>query len=201
MDFDQLATTVELHQLTVTPYFQLCPRRTGAIGSRVDGIAVVDVMVLMHGSGMPVRDIIGITIIGQEFGFFLFLEDHQRQTPGGAMDPLPGYLQAPAPRLLAQVLKVVELPALEEAFSGIRHLAFDFWLIFWMTWSRRVGDKAAVLGVLQKAASQPWIERVRTDHRSREVIQDQIPGYAAKESPGRLQSLNDVSKLLAKQRP
>jgi hypothetical protein len=83
MDFDQLSVPVELHQLAVTPHLKPCARRAGAVGSRVDGIAVVDVMVLMHDSVIPVGDIIRLTIIGQEFGLFLFLEDHQRQALGG----------------------------------------------------------------------------------------------------------------------
>jgi len=41
----------------------------------------------MHGSGMPVSDIVGLTIIRQETGFFLFLEDYQRKTPSSATEP------------------------------------------------------------------------------------------------------------------
>ncbi|MCL0102646.1 hypothetical protein M1N93_01635 [Dehalococcoidia bacterium] len=82
----------------------------------------------MDDSVMPVRNIVGLTIIGQEFGFFLLLEDYQRQAPSGAVDSLAGDLQTPTACLLAQVLKVMELPAFEEALPGIWHLTLDFWL-------------------------------------------------------------------------
>ena len=102
------------------------------------------------------------------------------------MDPLPGHLQTPLPRLLAQVSKVMELPAFEEALPGIRHLTLDLWLIFGMACSRRVGDEAAVLGILQKASGQSWIKRVSTHYSSREIVQHQVFRDAAKEGPCRL---------------
>ena len=71
MDFYQLSIPVGLHQLAVTPHLKLCARRASAVGSRVDGIAVVNVMVLIHDSVMPASDIVRLTIIGQESGFFL----------------------------------------------------------------------------------------------------------------------------------
>ncbi len=103
MDFDQLSIAVKLYQLTVTPYLQVCPRRASAVGSGVDSVTIGDVMGLVHSSIIPLRDIVRFTVIWQEFGFFLFLEHHQRQAPSGAVDPLPRYLQAPLSRLLAQV--------------------------------------------------------------------------------------------------
>jgi len=69
---------IESHQLSVTPDLQLCSRRAGAIGGRVEGIAVVDMVVLVHGSVMPVGDIVRLAIIWQEFRLLLFLKDHQR---------------------------------------------------------------------------------------------------------------------------
>lgn len=147
---------------------------------------------------MPIGDIVGFIVVGQKLILFLFLEDHQWQTPCCAMHPPPGYLKIPLPRLLAQVLKVMELPAFEEALSGIWNLSLHFWFVLGMPRPCRVGDEAAVLGILQKASGQSRIKRVRTYHGSWEIVQYQVTWYAPEECPGRLQPLDDVGKLLAK---
>ena len=52
-----------------------------------------------------------------------------------------------------------------------------------------------VLGVFQEAPGEPGVQRVGPRDRGGEVVDDQVPGDAAEEGPGRLQSLDDGSRL------
>jgi len=87
-------------------------------------------MVGVDRGGAPVGHGVGLAVVGQQVGPLLLLEDHQRQPPGGAMDPLAGHLQTPAPRLRPQVRQVAKLAALEEPFPCVGntplHLGFVF---------------------------------------------------------------------------
>jgi hypothetical protein len=66
---------------------------------------------------------------------------------------------------------------------------------------RRVGDEAAALGIFQEAAGEPGIERVRADHRRREIVQHKVLRDAAQKSPGGLQPFDNVGQPLPKERP
>jgi len=117
-------------------------------------------MVLMYDDIMPIRDIVGFIVVGHKLVLFLFLEDYQWQTPPCAMHPPPGYLKTPPPCLLTQVLKVMELSVFEEALPCIWNLLLHFGFVLGMPQPCRVGDEAAVLGILQKASGQSRIKRV-----------------------------------------
>ena len=57
----------------------------------------------MHYGLMPVRDIIRLTIVGQQFSLFFLLEYYQRQTPRSAVNTLSRHFKAPLLSLLTQV--------------------------------------------------------------------------------------------------
>ena len=60
----------------------------------------------------------------------------------------------------------------------------------------RVGDEASALGVFQEAPGEDGMQGVRRGHRRWEVVDDQVFGDAAEESPGRFQAGDHVRKLL-----
>ena len=63
MDFDQFSPFVKPHQFSIASDLQFSTRRTGDVRSRVDGIAVVNMMIRMYFGFVPVGDIIRLTII------------------------------------------------------------------------------------------------------------------------------------------
>ena len=66
---------------------------------------------------------------------------------------------------------------------------------------RWVGDEAAMLGVFQKASGQARMQRVRSRHRSGEIVDDQVAGHTAEERPRRFQARDHILQLLAVRRP
>ena len=94
-----------------------------------------------------------------------------------------------------------EVAAFEETFPNVLDAALHPGLVLGMAHHDRFADEAAVLGAFQEAAGEPGMQRVDTSHRRREIVHDQVPGDAAEEGPGHLQSGDDVFQLLAEGGP
>ena len=158
-------------------------------------------MVGMNGDVVPVRDIVGLAIPGQQLRLLLFLKNDQGQLAGGAVDSLSGDLETPLSGLLAHIGDSVKLTAFEKSPFHVIDTVFHLGLVFRMTRPGRVGEKSPVLGVLQKAAGEPGIDRISSGHRSREIIDYQVLGDTTKQSPAGLHPFNYISQLLTKQGP
>ena len=76
------------------------------------------------------------------------------------MNALPRHLQAPALGFPTQVSQPVKIAALEETLPDVGHAALHLGLVLGMTDPGRVGDEAAMLGVLQKASGQSGMLRL-----------------------------------------
>ena len=111
--------------------------------------------------------------------------------PGGACTLLASDPQKPLSRLLAQVLKAVELSTFEEVFPDIGDLPLDFWLIPAAAQPCWVRNKATVLRIFQEAFGQSRIRRVRPHYCGREIIDDEVACDATKKCPNRSQVMED----------
>ena len=118
MDPDDDALVVDVRQLGVASNIHLGPRFAAGGRHRVEGVAVGDVVVGMNRGRAPVGHGVGLAVVGQQVCPLLLLEDHQRQPPGGAVDPMAGHLQAPPARLRPQVRQVAKVGNLKEPFPG-----------------------------------------------------------------------------------
>ena len=61
--------------------------------------------------------------------------------------------------------------------------------------------KPAALGVFQESPGEHGVQRVRSRHRRREIVDDQVLGDAAEESPDRFQPGDDILQRLAEGGP
>ena len=117
------------------------------------------------------------------------------------MDPLSGDITTPAGRFFSEVGQVPELPALEETLPHVLDAPLHMWLVLGVSHPGGIGDEAPVLGVFQEAPGEPGVQRVGPRDRGGEVVDDQVPGDAAEEGPGRLQAGDDVFQFLAEGGP
>ena len=198
---DQLAPMVDVHQLTAQPDLHLPARRTPVPRHRVQGLLTLDVMVRMHRGITPVGDVVGLTVPGQQGVALFLLKDHQWQPPRGAVDPLASHLDAPPPRFGPHVAQPVEIAALEEALPHVLHAPLHFGLVLGAPDASGVGDETAVLRVFQKAPGEARVQRIGSRHRGRTIVDHQVTGNAAEESPRRLQASDDVLQRLPVGRP
>ena len=65
-----------------------------------------------------------------------------------------------------------------------------------MALARGIGDEAPVLGVLQKAPGEHGVQGIRARHGGGEIVDDQVFGYPAEKRPRRLETGDDVRKLV-----
>ena len=110
---------------------------------------------------------------------------------GWCMYSLASDRQTPLSRLLAQVLKAVELPTFEEVFPDTRYLPLDFWLIPAAPQPCWVRNKATVLRIFQKAFGQSRIKRIRPHYCGWEIIDDEVACDAIKKCPSRSHVMED----------
>ena len=196
VDLDQASLVIDVHQLAVGADLHLLPRRAEVRGHRVEGLLALDVVVGMHLEGAPVGDLVGFPVPGEQGVAFLLLEYQEGLAAGGAVDAPAGHLPAPPGGLGPDVGQAVEAGPLEEALPGVGHAPLHLGLVFGVAHPGRIGEEAPALGVLQKAPGQHRIQRVRSHHGGGEVVDDQVPGHAAEEGPGRLQSGDDFGERL-----
>ena len=102
---------------------------------------------------------------------------------------LSGNAIAPAWSLLFQLGEVAEAASPKEPLADIRYRALDVRLVLRVADTRRIGQEAAELRVLEEAVSEPRGEWVGSGDGGWEVVEDEMAGNAAEESPGGLQSL------------
>ena len=179
---DQLAPVIDAHQLAVHLDLHLPARRAQAGRHRVQSLAALDVVVLVHLGLAPVGDLVGLAIPGNQSIPLLILEDHQGLSPRGAVDAQTGDVAAPVPGLLPDIGQVFELAALEKALSGVGHASLHLGLVLGMTGPGRVGDEAPVLGVFQEAPGEDGMQRVGHRHRRRAIVDDQVAGMPPKKA-------------------
>lgn len=158
-------------------------------------------MVGVDGGRAPVWDGVGLAVPGQELGLLLLLEDHQGQPAGGAVDPLPRYLQAPAPGLGPQIGQVQELATLEQPLPHVRHTPFHLRFVLGVPGASGVGHEAPPLAVFQEAPGELGRQRISAHHGSREVVQDHGAGDPSEEGPGGLQPLDHLLQALPEEGP
>ena len=158
-------------------------------------------MIGMHLAVAPVGDLVRLAVPWNQGLTLLILEDHQGLPAGGAVNAEPGDVVGPAPVLLPDIGQVPEVAALEEALPGVGHAALDLRLVFGVADPGRVGDEAAALGVFQESPGEGGMQRVRSGHRRRAIVDHQVAGDAAEESPGLLQAGDDVLQLLTEGGP
>ena len=158
-------------------------------------------MIGMHLGIAPVRDLVGLTVPRHQGLALLVLKDHQWFPVGGAVNAEPRDIAAPALRFYSEMWQAIETAALEEALPDVLDAPLHLGLVLGMPDSGRVGDKAAALGVFQESPGEDGMQCVRSRHRRREIVDDQIARDAAEECPGRLQASDDVLQLLAEGGP
>ena len=117
------------------------------------------------------------------------------------MHPDSGDITAPAPGSQSHLLQTGEVAAPEEALADVLDAPLYVGLVLGVSHPGGIGDEAPVLGVFQEAPGEPGVQRVGPRDHGGEVIDDQVPGDAAEEGPGRLQSGDDVFQLLAEGGP
>ena len=168
---------------------------------RPEGVLASRVMVWVDPGSAPVRDIAGLAVPRHQGSTLLILEYRQGLPSGGAVSPRTGCLKTPALGFGSQLGRIVEIDALEEALPDVLNAPFDLGLVLGMADPRRVGDEAAVLGVLWEALGEDRMQDIRSRHCRRAVVDHQVAGDAAEEGPGRLQPVGEVLQLLAKGGP
>ena len=201
MELEQPSPVVDAHQLAAQPDLHPLPRRTEGRRHRVQGVLAGHVVIGMDLGGAPVGDLTGLAVPGGQGLAFLITEDLQRLAPGGAVDPLSGDITTPPCRFCPEVAQVPELPALEEALPHVLDAPLHMGFVLGASHPGGIGDEPPVLGVFQEAPGEPGVQRVGIRHRGGEVVDDQVPGDAAEEGPGRLQAHDDVFQLLAEGGP
>ena len=108
---------------------------------------------------------------------------------------------APALGFRPNVQQVAEFPTLEETLPDIGYAPLHVGLILGVANPGWVGDEAPMLGVFQEAPGEGGMQRIGARHCGGKVVDDQVPGDAAEEGPGRFESGNDVFQLLAEGGP
>ena len=129
-------------------------------------------MVLVDLRLPPVGHLVRFAVPGPEGGALLLHEDHERLPVGGAVGAPPCHRDAPVAGLLAQLGDITELGALEEALAHVGDVALDARFVAGMAHARRVGEEAAVLGVVEEAPGRARMEGVGPGHRRREIVDD-----------------------------
>ena len=113
------------------------------------------------------------------------------------MHPQSGHVQAPPLGSQSHLLQTGEVAAPEEALADVLDAPLHLGLVLGVSHPGGIGDEAPVLGVFQEATGEPGVQRVGPRDCGGEVVDDQVPGDAAEEGPGRLQAGDDVLQLLA----
>ena len=127
-------------------------------------------------------------------GWLLLLqEDLQRPAAGGSMHPLSGYLQAPSPRLLAQVPQRAEPGARKEPRAGKLNRSLHDRFITRTRRPGRVNQQIPVAGVGHKVPGQSRPVAVDAGDGRREVVDHQVFGHPFEEFPGPLQALDRIA--------
>ena len=129
-------------------------------------------MVVQVGAdGAPDRHVKRSAVIGEEVLTFVLLEDVGRALLRRAMPTLTSDHAAPVLRLRAYIGKIDERATLPETPLDIRNEAFNVRFIARMTHASRVDQKPARLAVFEEATRRPWLQRIRSGDRRREIIQ------------------------------
>lgn len=117
------------------------------------------------------------------------------------MDAEAGHLATPVLGLLAAVVEIAEAAALEEALAHVLHTALDVRLVLRPTHAGGVDEEATALAVLEEGAGRPWLERVGSSDRCREVVEDDPHRDTTEEGPGSLQPGDALLQRLSHERP
>ena len=182
MRFDELATVVDAHQGPIPADVHRASNPTRR--QRVERLLETDVMIRMHFTLRPLRRVEPRhTPWNQDRPFFL-VKDLDRHRSRGSMDTSSGNIAAPALGTAPDILHVDERLSFPEALACISHGVFDNRFIFGVTWPCRIGQKPAVLGILQKRFVQARRVSIRSFDRGFEVVDLLCPFGLCGQPPG-----------------
>ena len=199
MDLDQPATVEDLDQMTVAANMDMLPDQM--VRNRVKGPADLDVEVTVDfGLGVQ-RQLIEALGGRQQAWLLLLLEALPRSTLSGAVNSLPGRLQAPAGHPEPGLFQAGESLPSETTLPAVADAPLYAWLVGWPPHPSRVQDEAARLGILQKGGIEAGRDRVQLDHDRSHAVRDHDPEDAAEEGPGLFETLNHRRQRLFEAEP
>src|SRR3974390_1011190 len=153
-------------------------------------------MVWMYFAFCPHRSIETFCLQRKQLGFLFRLENLQRHLPGGSVDATTSYLSTPHQRTTSYVVQIDELLPFEEAFPCIGHAIFHHRFILRMIGPRRIGQKAPVVGVLQKGPVETWGVGIGLIDTRFHPVQDHAPRTTTKKLPSTFEAVDDREQIL-----
>src|SRR6516164_4922506 len=194
MGLDQLAVHIDAHQRPVAADIDLAA--DPARGKGIQRLGKAHMMIRMYFALRPNRRIEAFALQRKQLRPLFRLEDFQRHAPGGSVDATACDFATPHQSPTRYVLEIDKGLAFKEALPGIGHAIFHHRLVLGMTRPGRIGQKAPVVGVLQKSSVEAWGVGIGLIDTSFHSVQDHAPWTPTKKFPGTFEAIDDRWQIL-----
>src|SRR5207249_848510 len=199
MCFDQLAADVDPYQCAIRSDLDLhahIPTRRHRIQGAIDS----NMPVGMNLAVGPVRRVKAPALERNQNRLLFGLEDLDRYSTCRSMNAAPGRIPTPDESAALNVAEIDERFTLEEALPHKTNGVFHDGLIFRVPRSCRVGQKATVVGVLEKGPIETWCARIRLVHTCFHSVNHHAPWASAKELECLFKAVDDGDQVLEEDR-
>ena len=196
MGLDQLAAHIDAHQRSIPADIDLAA--DPARGDRVEPLSKADMMIRMYFALRPGRRIEAFGLERHQQGLFFRLEDLQGHSPGGSVDAAAGDFAAPHQGATRYVVEVDKGLALEEALSHVTYIIFHDRFVLGMDRPCWIGQKAPIVGVLQKSPVETRCVRIALIDTSFHSVDDETPRTTTKKRQGAFEAVDDGGQILLK---
>src|SRR5215469_14447121 len=193
MGLDQLAVEIDTHQGAITADIDLAA--DPPCGNRIQCLRKAHMMVRMYFAFCPHRSIETFCLQRKQLGLLFRLEDLPGHAPGGSVDATTGNL-SPDQRTTRYVVQIDERLPFEETFPCIGHAIFHHRFILRMMGPRRIGQKAPVVGILQKSPVETWGVGISLIDTRFHPVQNHAPRTTTKKLPGAFEAIDDRGQIL-----
>src|SRR5215470_2437450 len=194
MRLDQLAARIDTNQRSIAADLDLAA--DPARGKRVERLAKADMMIRMNFALSPGRRLEAFGLEGNQLGLLFRLEHLQGHSPGGSVDAAASDLAAPDQSAARHVLEIDKRLPLEEALADVGHTIFHQRFVLGVARPGRIGQKAAVVGVLQKGPVEARGVGIGLSDTRFHSVDDDTPGTALKKCQGAFEAIDNRVQIL-----
>src|SRR5215472_13505120 len=194
MGLDQLAVQIDMNQRSIAA--DLDAAADPARGNRVERLAKADMMVRMNLALSPGRRLEALGLERDQPGLLFCLEDLQGRSPGGSVDAAARDLAAPDQSAARHVVEIDKRLPLKEALPYVPHAIFHQRLVLGMARPGRIGQKAAVVGVLQKGPVEARGVAITLIETRFHAVDDDAPGTTPKKRPAAFEAIDNGGQIL-----
>src|SRR6516165_941182 len=153
-------------------------------------------MIRMYFALRPNRRIEAFALQRNQLGPLFRLENLYGYAPGGSVDATASDFTTPHPSPTRYVLEIDKSLAFKEAFPSIGHAIFHQRLVLGMARPGRIGQKAPVVGVLQKSPVEARQVGISLINASFHPVQDHAPWTTRQKFPGTFEAIDDRGQIL-----